>query len=85
MAKLLKSPDFSYFDWPATKRVEESEISARRAERARTPSRSAPLTMVEYLDFQCPFCKNFEATTFADIPTFCPSGYEVDPAGPPSG
>lgn len=27
----------------------------------------APLTMVEFTDFQCPFCGRFEATTFPEI------------------
>jgi protein-disulfide isomerase len=30
-------------------------------------SKSAPYTMVEYIDLQCPFCKRFEETTFAQI------------------
>src|SRR5437762_3126760 len=29
--------------------------------------KNAPLTMVEYLDLQCPFCKRYEDTTFAEI------------------
>jgi protein-disulfide isomerase len=30
-------------------------------------SKTAPYTMVEYIDLQCPFCKRFEETTFAQI------------------
>jgi protein-disulfide isomerase len=30
-------------------------------------SKTAPYTMVEYMDLQCPFCKRFEETTFAEI------------------
>jgi protein-disulfide isomerase len=30
-------------------------------------SKDAPYTMVEYIDLQCPFCKRFEETTFAQI------------------
>jgi len=30
-------------------------------------SKDAPYTMVEYIDLQCPFCKRFEETTFAEI------------------
>ena len=29
--------------------------------------KNAPLTMVEYIDFQCSFCKRFDETTFAEI------------------
>ena len=29
--------------------------------------KNAPLTMVEYIDFQCTFCKRFDETTFAEI------------------
>ncbi len=29
--------------------------------------RNAPLTMVEYLDLQCPFCKRYEEGAFAEI------------------
>jgi protein-disulfide isomerase len=30
-------------------------------------SKTAPYTMVEYMDLQCPFCKRYEETTFAEI------------------
>jgi protein-disulfide isomerase len=30
-------------------------------------SAAAPYTMVEYIDLQCPFCKRYEETTFAEI------------------
>ncbi len=30
-------------------------------------SKTAPYTMVEYMDLQCPFCKRFDDTTFAEI------------------
>lgn len=30
-------------------------------------SKDAPYTMVEYMDLQCPFCKRFDETTFAEI------------------
>ncbi len=29
--------------------------------------KNAPLTMVEYIDLQCPFCKKYDETTFAEI------------------
>jgi protein-disulfide isomerase len=29
--------------------------------------KNAPLTMVEFVDLQCPFCKKYEETTFAEI------------------
>src|ERR1035438_169156 len=30
-------------------------------------NKNAPLTMVEFTDFQCPFCKQFYTTTFAEL------------------
>jgi protein-disulfide isomerase len=30
-------------------------------------SETAPLTMVEYTDYQCPFCRSFEGSTFEQI------------------
>lgn len=30
-------------------------------------SETAPLTMVEYTDYQCPFCRSFEGSTFDEI------------------
>jgi protein-disulfide isomerase len=30
-------------------------------------SKDAPLTMVEFTDFQCPFCERFHSSTFADL------------------
>jgi protein-disulfide isomerase len=30
-------------------------------------SPSAPLTMVEFTDYQCPFCQNFHVTTFSQL------------------
>lgn len=30
-------------------------------------SSEAPVTIVEFTDYQCPFCRRFESTTFAEI------------------
>src|SRR5271157_1537054 len=30
-------------------------------------SKDAPLTMVEFTDYQCPFCQRFHTTVFADL------------------
>jgi protein-disulfide isomerase len=30
-------------------------------------SRDAPITIVEFTDYECPYCRQFEATTFAEI------------------
>jgi protein-disulfide isomerase len=30
-------------------------------------SKGAPVTIVEFTDYQCPFCRTFESTTFAEI------------------
>jgi protein-disulfide isomerase len=44
---------------PVRLKLDEREYSLGRAD--------APLTMVEFTDYQCPFCREFQAKTFALI------------------
>src|ERR1019366_644240 len=55
---------------PAPQAQEEAPTKAKLASLngvSMLGSRSAPLTIVEYTDYQCPFCQRFHVTAFPEL------------------
>jgi protein-disulfide isomerase len=55
---------------PAAAPQEEVPTKARLADLSGVPmlgSVTAPITIVEYTDYQCPYCQHFHVTAFADL------------------
>jgi protein-disulfide isomerase len=55
---------------PASAPQEEAPTRAKLADLSGVPmlgSKSAPITIVEYTDYQCQYCQHFHVTTFAEL------------------
>jgi protein-disulfide isomerase len=55
---------------PSAGRDEDQPAKAKIADLSGVPmlgSKSAPLTIVEFTDYQCPYCQRFHVTSFAEL------------------
>ena len=63
--QLLEKQAAAPREQPAGEQITKAKVSTEGA--YAIGSKDAPLTMVEFTDFQCPFCQRFHVSTFADL------------------